>query len=201
MSDISMSDKIRSSDEKSSFEENLLKENSLKDSSLKDRSIEAAKPQEQIRKECMRKCGMLRARRDYTCARLREKLLGSGYDEETADWALEKLRDAHYIDDARFARSFIAAKRESRSRLRIRKDLEERGVPSDIISEAMREESEESGDEAEIRQIRKLMEKRKFDPGTADWEQKQKMQAYLYRKGYRTNSVRSAMNTDLLDSD
>ena len=145
------------------------------------------------KKECLKKCGALLARRDYTCARLREKLLTGGYEEEIADWALEKLKEAHYLDDERYARNFIQAHWEDRSKLRIRTDLEERGVPSDILSEVLREESEERGEEAEIRQIRKLMEKRRFDPENAEWEEKRKMQAYLYRKGYTSSSVRAAM--------
>ena len=145
------------------------------------------------KKECLKKCGALLARRDYTCARLREKLLSGGYEEEIADWALEKLKEAHYLDDERYARNFIQAHWEDRSKLRIRTDLEERGVPSDILSEVLREESEERGEEAEIRQIRKLMEKRRFDPENAEWEEKRKMQAYLYRKGYKSSSVRAAM--------
>ena len=149
---------------------------------------------EEKKKECLKKCGMLLAQRDYTCARLREKLLGSGFEEETADEVIDSLKDAHYIDDARYARNFIEAHRGDRSRLRIRKDLEDRGLPSDIISEAMREELEENGDGEEIRQIRKLMEKRKFDPGNADWDEKRKMQAYLYRKGYAASAVRAAMD-------
>lgn len=149
---------------------------------------------EEKKKECLRKCGTLLAQRDYTCARLREKLLRGGYEEEIADEVIGSLREARYLDDARYARSFIEAHRGDRSRLRIRKDLEDRGVPSDIISEALREELEENGDAAEIRQIRKLMEKRKFDPENADWDEKRKMQAYLFRKGYAASAVRAAMD-------
>ena len=149
---------------------------------------------EDNKKECLKKCGMLLAQRDYTSARLREKLLGSGFEEEIADEVIGSLKEAHYIDDARYARSFIEAHRGDRSRLRIRKDLEDRGVPSDLISEVMREELEENGDAAEIRQIRKLMEKRKFDPENADWDEKRKMQAYLFRKGYAASAVRAAMD-------
>ena len=151
---------------------------------------------EEKKKECLKKCGMLLAQRDYTCARLREKLLGSGFEEEIADEVIGSLKEAHYIDDVRYARNFIEAHRGDRSRLRIRKDLEDRGVPSDIVSEALREELEENGEEAEIRQIRKLMEKRKFDPESADWNEKQKMQAYLYRKGYAASAVRAAMDAE-----
>ena len=114
---------------------------------------------------------------------------------------LESLREAGYLNDERYAQNFVQAHWEDRSRLRIRTDLEARGVPSQIISEVLRAESEERGSDAEIRQIIKLMKKRKFDPGNASWEEKGKMQAFLYRKGYSQSSVRAAMGAESLDSD
>ena len=50
-------------------------------------------------------------------------------------------------------------------------------------------------------EIRKLMNKRKYDPKGATWEEKGKMQAFLYRKGYSQSSVRAAMGAESLDSD
>ena len=149
-------------------------------------------------KDCLRKAGMLLAQRDYTCMRLREKLLAGGFDPETVEETLESLREARYLDDRRYAYNYVQLHREDRSRLRIRTDLENRGVPDDVIGEVMREEH---STQAEVRQILKLMRKRGFDPSSAAWEERRKMQAYLYRKGYAASSVRSAMNADLLDSD
>jgi regulatory protein len=80
-------------------------------------------------------------------------------------------------------------------------DLESRGVPSEIIGEVIRAESQERGSGAEIRQILKLMRKRRFDPQNATWEEKNKMKAFLYRKGYDQSSVRAAMEVESLDSD
>ena len=156
---------------------------------------------EQRLKECLRKSGVLLAQRDYTCMRLREKLLAAGFAGEIADTALESLKEAGYLSDERYARNFIQAHREDRSRLRIRMDLENRGVPAEIAQRVLEEESAESTTEAEVRQIRKLMAKRQYDPNTATWEEKGKMQAFLYRKGYSASSVHTAMNADSLDSD
>ena len=74
-------------------------------------------------------------------------------------------------------------------------------MPSEIISEVIRAESQERGSGAEIRQIIKLMRKRRFDPQNASWEEKNKMKAFLYRKGYEQSSVRAAMEVESLDSD
>ena len=51
------------------------------------------------------------------------------------------------------------------------------------------------------KRLRKLMEKRGFDPSTAAWEERSRIQAFLYRKGYGSASVRAAMSAELLDSD
>lgn len=156
---------------------------------------------EERRKECLRKCGNLLAQRDYTCARLRDKLSNAGYEEDLVAEVIGSLKEAHYLDDRRYAHSFAEAHWEDRSRLRIRADLEGRGVPPQIISEVLEEVTEERGNVAEIRQIRKLMEKRGFDPSTASWEERSRIQAFLYRKGYGSASVRAAMSAELLDSD
>ena len=157
--------------------------------------------QEQRKKECLRKSGTLLSQRDYTCARLRDKLLAAGFEEEIVEMTLESLTEARYLDDERYARNFIQAHWEDRSRTRIRMDLENRGVPSEIAGRVLSEENEERGNSAEISQVRKLMRKRAFDPQSASWEEKGKMKGYLYRKGYSASSVRAAMNAESLDSE
>ena len=153
------------------------------------------------KKECLRKCGSLLSGRDYTCRRLREKLAAAGYEEEVIEPVIQSLREARYLDDERYARSFVNAHWEDRSRLRIRMDLEKRGVPPEVISEVLRDEEEERGKDAEMRQIRKLIRKRGFDPASATYEEKNKVMAYLARKGYDMSLVRAAVNAELLDSD
>ena len=162
---------------------------------------EENKEQEQRRKECLRKSGVLLSSRDYTCSRLREKLMAAGFEEDVVASTIESLKEAHYLDDERYARSFIQAHWEDRSRARIRLDLESRGVPPEIASRVLSEETQERGTEAEIRQILKLMKKRRYDPQTADWDDRNKMQAFLYRKGYSAASIRTAMKAESLDSD
>ena len=123
---------------------------------------ESDKDVEQRRKECLRKSGVLLSQRDYTCMRLRDKLLAAGFEEEIVEMTLESLKEARYLDDERYARNFIQAHWEDRSRTRIRADLENRGVPSDIAVRVLSEENEERGNSAEIMQVRRLMKKRGF---------------------------------------
>jgi regulatory protein len=48
-------------------------------------------------------------------------------------------------------------------------------------------------DTAEIEQIQVLLRKKQYDPETAGWEEKQKIMAFLYRKGYSQENIRCAM--------
>ena len=75
--------------------------------------------QEQRRKECLRKSGTLLSQRDYTCMRLRDKLLAGGFEEEIVEMTLKDLKEAHYLDEpqgssARRTRSAGTARRSGR---------------------------------------------------------------------------------------
>ena len=62
-------------------------------------------------------------------------------------------------------------------------------MPKDIVNSAL-ESVITDGDLADEEQlIRKLMDKRHFDPATATYEQTQKMRAYLYGKGFDSDTI------------
>ena len=147
----------------------------------------------QLRSDCMRRCGALLGTRDYTEARLREKLRDAAFPEDVIDGAVEELKDAGYLDDLRYAESFLHLHAGDRSRLRIRHDLQERGVPAGIIDRAMREEDPEETRAQEVRQVLAILRKRRFDPSDAPAEEAAKIRNYLYRKGYSQEAVRAAM--------
>ena len=139
---------------------------------------------EEQRKGCLRRCGMLLKDRDYPERRLREKLRETGYDESIADAAVESLKEAGYLDDLRYAQSYVRYHMADRSRLRIRQDLMKRGISPEMIGQAFDSLEGESPENAEEEQIRTLLEKRHFNPDSASFEEKQKMRAFLYGKGY-----------------
>jgi regulatory protein len=70
---------------------------------------------------------------------LRRRLLAKGHDEHAVDDALERLAADGYLDDAAFARSYVADKRrlESWGAERIRRGLRELGVDTIAIDEAL----------------------------------------------------------------
>lgn len=77
-------------------------------------------------------------RMDQTTAQLREKLQRSQYPEQVVEDAIAYVASFHYIDDERFARNFIRAYQQSRSRLRISRDLQGKGINRDLSTGALR---------------------------------------------------------------
>lgn len=148
----------------------------------------------QLRASCMQKCGNLLGRRDYSAGRLRTKLLEAGYPASIVEDCIGKLKEARYLDDRRYAATYVRTHLQDRSRLRIRHDLEARGIPGDLIEEAFSEIGQEMDpDEAQMARIRFLLHKRGYDPADTDYAGRQKTMAFLHRKGYETDLIRRAM--------
>ena len=130
--------------------------------------------------------------RDYTEAKLREKLIEGGYPEEVTVVALEYVKSYGYVDDERYAESYVRYRMESEPRRKLEIKLIEKGVDRDIVSSVMERCYEETGDDEEdpeTAQIRKLMSKKNFDPKTADYEDKQKFMAMAVRRGYSYDAI------------
>ena len=148
-----------------------------------------------LRSSCMQRCGMLLGKRDYTQSRLRTKLQEAGYPSSIIGECIEKLKEAHYLDDRRYAQSYIRSHLRDRSRLRIFHDLKERGLPGELIEEAFAAAAEElDPEDAQLDQIRRFLHKRRYDPETADYELRQKIMMSLHRKGFETELIRRAMD-------
>ena len=128
-------------------------------------------------------------RMDQTTAQLREKLQRSQYPEPVVEDAIAYVASFHYIDDERFARNFIRAYQQSRSRLRISRDLQGKGIDRDLIDRWLTEEYEVS----ETDQIRELLRRKGYDQGARDRKQQDKMYRFLMQRGYRSEDIRRAL--------
>ena len=144
----------------------------------------------------LRAMNLLKAR-DYTESRLRQKLIEGGYPEETVEEALAYVASYGYVDDARYARSYISSRMSTASRRRIETDLLQRGINAEIINAAFEELYADellAGEDPELSQIRRQMEKKHIDPETATWEEKQKFLASMARRGFSPEKVRRIFN-------
>ncbi len=127
--------------------------------------------------------------REYTTAQLKDKLIQGYYSEEIADQALAYVASFHYTDDLRYAVNYMICNEESRSRRRIEQDLQSKGISNDIIVKAWAEWEKQGGSQDEGKMIRELLRKRRYDPETAGYREKQKQFVFLMRKGFSAESI------------
>ena len=121
---------------------------------------------------------------DRTEWQLRDKLARSGFSEEAVDEAVEYVRSFHYIDDERYAVRFVEVYHETRSIKRLRQDLYKRHVPDEYIETAI--ENIDNDDSAALnREFERIGQKL----ADMSYDEKQKVAAKLYRKGFRMEDI------------
>lgn len=135
--------------------------------------------------------------RSYTTAQLKEKLKAGEYPEKIIEEAIAYVTSFGYVDDSRYAFDFIEYHKETKSKNRIVTDLLKKGISGAMIEEAWKEAAGDDRQELEKKQIIRWMEKKHFSPQTAAATEKQKMMAFLYRKGFTIETIRSVLSLDI----
>ena len=128
---------------------------------------------------------------DRTEQQLREKLKQGGYPQACIDLALEYVKSFHYVDDYRYACTYINYRQDRMSRYQLKVKLYGKGVSGELIDRALEECYE--GDEQD--QIIRLLEKKKFDAQNSDQKEFTRVYQYLMRRGFRSNDVLRAMKS------
>lgn len=126
---------------------------------------------------------------DRTEHQLREKLAKGEYPQECIDSAVEYVKKYRYLDDERFASSYVRYHQEKLSRQQLSVKLSQKGVNKDIIAEAL--EMEYEADDGE--KIRNLLSKRHFDPDNTDRQENNKIYQYILRRGFKSSDILKEM--------
>lgn len=153
---------------------------------------------ERIMTEILPKRAKLRAmnllmKKDYTTAKLREKLEEGGYPERIIQEAMDYVAAFHYTDDLRYAVDYLICHENSRTRVRMEQDLRAKGLDKEVIEKAFLKWEENGGGQDEEAMIRDLFRKRGFDPENATQAERKKEYGFLMRKGFSSDAVRSAV--------
>lgn len=135
--------------------------------------------------------------RDYTEAGLREKLRNGDYPESCIEEAVAYVKSYGYVDDCRYAGDFITYNLDRKSRTRMEQDLMRKGISKDTIRTVFEELEEQGTSQDEGAMIRRLLEMKKYDPQTATGQEKQRMYAFLYRRGFRAEVISRALLLDI----
>ena len=133
---------------------------------------------------------------DRTKSELKERLVKQEFPEEIADQAVRYVESFGYVDDRRYAESFILSRKGRKSRREIYAELSGKKIDGEIVDEMMERCYEES-DSGEA--LRHLLRKKHYDPSRASVEEKQKLYAYLARKGFSYGEIKKALNLEFLE--
>jgi len=144
---------------------------------------------EVLLKRAKLRCMNLLKNRDYTEHQLVTKLKQGFYPEEIIHAVVAYVISSGYIDDTRYARSYIEYAGQTKSRRQIENDLMRKGVSKETIQQAYTQCTEEDSTIEEEELIRRLLEKKHFDKQNATYEECQRMVGFLYRKGFVIDKI------------
>ena len=132
---------------------------------------------------------------DRTEMEMYSKLNEAYYTDLIIKRTIENLKEYHYIDDRRYASNFIRLRKETLSKFFIKSKLIQKGINKDILEEIIIIEYNlsEYDNDPEILAINKAILKRHKDISNIDWEEKQKLIASLYRKGFDLDKIRRCL--------
>lgn len=158
----------------------------------------AAKQQKNLTEEpeeyrdARRKAMRLLEHMDRTERGLREKLRQTGFSPRAVDYALAYVESYGYIDDERYARTYIAYRMDTKSRQKIIQELIGKGIDKETAESAWEEEAAlNMPDEREI--LYRTVEK-KYSPDTElDEKEMRRLQGYLVRRGFSYSDIKSVL--------
>jgi len=132
----------------------------------------------------------LLGRRDYTAFELRERLVEKGHDAGEVAEQIELLTADGTLDDARVAASHlrVASQVKGRGRMRIRQELQARGIAKAIIEPLIAEMPSEDEDAA----IQKFLQRKRV-PEKLDQAARNRVFQQLMRKGFTSDAISKAL--------
>lgn len=145
-------------------------------------------------------CVIVRARKkvlslleisDNTEAQLRFKLKRAGYDDDVAEDAIRYAASYGYIDDYRAARSYILNHCHRMSRKQMAYELSSKGISPEVVSKLF---DEVCGSDSEAETVRRLIAKKAENVDDLSYEDKKKIAAALFRKGFPREIIFNELN-------
>lgn len=138
-----------------------------------------------VGKRAIKRAMHLLEKMDRTEGQLRQKLKEGEYPDDLIEQAVAYAKSYHYIDDERYARTFVRLNQERKSAARMKTDLLSKGVSAEVIARAIEEEIEISPETL----IQKLLQKKHFDPEHAAPAETAKMYQFLLRRGFHSSEI------------
>ena len=117
-----------------------------------------------------------------------DKLLEWKLNEDERDYVILKLIEGNYLNEERFARSFVSGKFRIKQwgRNKIKQKLKEKKISENCIKKGL-----EEIDEEEYLDVLSVLAEKKYATvkGRNEYEKKQKTAAWLYGRGYEYSLI------------
>lgn len=118
-----------------------------------------------------------------------KKLEGFDLKAEECEWIVEQLEMEKYLDEDRYARSYVRGRFGTRKwgKLKIGQHLKAKGVDSQLINQAVNEEIDEDAYEEALEGLlaKKMQSEKEQDP----YKRKAKIINHLLTKGYESDLI------------
>ncbi|AEF53728.1 regulatory protein RecX [Marinomonas posidonica] len=133
---------------------------------------------------------LLLNQREHACAEIAVKLKQKGHSEEDIDNTIRQLKELNYLNDERFAEIYVRSKaNRSLGPTRIKQELLQKGLSSDIAKNAIEEAEFDWYELAKDAKIRKFGEE-----STQDYKEKSKQMRHLQYRGFDYEQIQYALS-------
>jgi regulatory protein len=135
---------------------------------------------------------------DRTEQELRNKLSDAGFTNDIIDRTVAYVMEYGFLDNEKFTSSYIRARMNTKSRMVIKMELIQKGISKEVVERIMQIEYEidenEETEDAELVAIRKVVAKKMRLSEELSPEEKKKIMASLYRKGFDIRKIKQVIN-------
>ncbi|MEM7037314.1 MAG: regulatory protein RecX [Bacteroidota bacterium] len=143
--------------------------------------------------DILQKMGRYCAYQERCVQEVRQKLKKLECPEAAVEKIVARLLDEGFVDEARYARSFVRGKfgLKGWGKMKIRQALRMKGLDEELIASTL---AAEVGVDQYRETVRKqALKKAGKDGWPAEWEARQKIKAFLLRKGFEFDVVNEVM--------
>ena len=131
----------------------------------------------------------LLSRREHTRYELGKKLAGYAESTEALDALMDSLMQEGLLSDARAAEEVLRVRSGRHGLLRIRQELQQRGVPEDVAAETLAVARAE-----ELASARRVWS-RKFSHLPANADERARQGRYLQNRGFSPDVIRQVLRS------
>lgn len=147
------------------------------------------------RRAKLRAMNLLKSR-DYTEKQLEDKLRDGGYPEPVVQQAIEYVKAFRYIDDLRYAESYLKTFSGRKSLRRMEQELQQKGISRSVLEQAIDSWQQQDGGQDELQMAYRLLEKKHYDRENCSLKEKQKLYSFLMYKGFSAEVIRRALRAE-----